>query len=106
MVRLNTNVGDDGEREYVHLFLESKCKDRLMPEALCGDVAMGDFDLNEASEAVQVLPVPAEVGRLGLESTLAYLLDEDLLCGPCLWEYQEATDNLNRKFDWSGVDGT
>ena len=104
VVRLSTEFNEEAEWDEVHIFMEGTVEDRLMPEALCGEVAMGHFHLERASEAVQALPVPTSIGREGLEETLAYLLDEEILCGQCLWEYRDETGNLTEEFDWSGVD--
>lgn len=104
MVRLSTEFNEEAEWDKLHMFMETDVVDRLFPEALCGEGAMGDFHLEVASEAVQVLPVPTSIGREGLEETLAYLLDEEILCGQCLWEYRNETGNLTEEFDWSGVD--
>lgn len=104
VVRLSTEFNAEAEYDHVHIFMEAGVEDRLMPEALCGEVAMGHFHLEHASEAVQTLPVPTSIGREGLEETLAYLLDEEILCGQCLWEYHDKTGNLHEEFDWSGVE--
>ena len=96
MVRLNTDVGEDGDHEHVHLFLEEDTKDVLIPESLCGAVSMGHLPLERASQAVQILPVPTEVGREGLHPTLSWLNDEDLLCRECAEAYLDEVGGIRR----------
>jgi len=91
MVMLNTDIGEDEDHDKVHLFLSHKTEDNLLPVALCGDMSMGHFHLEPASEAVQVLPVPTEKARKGLWASLRHLQEEYLLCEECTSEYLDAT---------------
>lgn len=105
MVRISTDLE---EGEVAHLFLEEDAKDGLIPKSLCGEIAMGHFDLEHPRDAAEELPVMEEHVD-GVADLLTRLTVNGRACTECVNEYRDEVGGLpglGRKYytDRHGVD--